>query len=547
MPKPVTICHGAIGAIYAQNSLRGHDGVKCQLQLMAEAQKLFVAFPLFHVAGFGLSCFLLLAGCTLVFGPPHRPVSPEIVRGVLRAVNLDAGLIPPAVLDDIHSDPSFLEDVSQLNPLVYGGGMWMQFSQLIYLSFLFHLIIWLILHFLGQVRQATGDILSKKTQLLNGMGSTECGSVAQYPVDPQHWSYFHFCEHNGIKWRPTSGSQDEYEMVFCRNDSFESYQGVFRNFPSLVEWPTKDIYRKHPSKKDYWEYRGRLDDVIVLTTGEKLNPISIESSLAAKHPEVRAALVIGTRRSHPALLVELKAPGVNEQRKTKLIHEIAVIAGEENQQNSRDAQLLQQDILLTKVDKPFCRTGKGTVHRADTLRLYADEIDELYSSTRDHDVGFYWNLNFSSPETLALSIAVAVGQLIQQNSLGIDDDFFQSGLDSRQAQIAATLFKKALPDGRTMKNEHNTLSVRTIYRYPTARRLAEFLYQIERAGPLNADDHFEAVLKRLVIDIFKILFVSPSFMASWVRLLMRHKDTLISFLPQTKRQRSRVRVRPGFC
>ena len=48
---------------------------------------------------------------------------------------------------------------------------------------------------------------------------------------------------------------------------------------------------------------GRLDDVIVLSTGEKTVPVPSETHIAG-HPYVAAAIMFGRRRTQVGLLVE---------------------------------------------------------------------------------------------------------------------------------------------------------------------------------------------------------------------------------------------------
>ena len=40
-------------------------------------------------------------------------------------------------------------------------------------------------------------------------------------------------------------------------------------------------------------------------------------------------------------------------------------------------------IIFTKAAKPFLRAAKGTVQRSPTLKLYKEEIDDLYTTFRD--------------------------------------------------------------------------------------------------------------------------------------------------------------------
>lgn len=72
----------------------------------------------------------------------------------------------------------------------------------------------------------------------------------------------------GVEYRQVS--EHLYEQVIVRKPELRLYQSIFGTFPHLQEWPMKDLYSKHPTKDNVWLYRGRADDIIVYTTGEKL-------------------------------------------------------------------------------------------------------------------------------------------------------------------------------------------------------------------------------------------------------------------------------------
>ena len=99
----------------------------------------------------------------------------------------------------------------------------------------------------------------------------------------------------------------EFELVIGRDSSYEVYQGVFHNFPELDEWSTKDVFRKHPSIDNLWEYRFRVDYLVVFSTSEKMNPVPKESHLNGV-PGVGAGLAIGNERSFPGILLDLDGP-----------------------------------------------------------------------------------------------------------------------------------------------------------------------------------------------------------------------------------------------
>ncbi|KAJ5115010.1 Male sterility NAD-binding [Penicillium alfredii] len=463
MPKPITVSHSALAAIDAQRliSVKDPAGGRCQLEILAEAKTVYTAFPIFHVAGFELSCYLLFSGCILLLGYPRQPPSIAVLRRVLKLPEVDGALLPPSIIDELSQEPELLTEVSKLRWIFYGG---------------------------GSIAKRTGDLVVTKTRLLNGIGSTEVGSFIQYPTDPLNWNYFHFHPSNGIRWRPISidseGQQgDEFELVLQRDDSCILYQGVFQNFPCLQEWATKDVFRKHPSIIGYWEYRYRLDDLIVFSTGKKMNPVPFETRLNGV-PGIKAALVIGNKRSYPGLLLETDSSSQGECNShflqppmKSIIKEVLEI---ENFQSSRDAQVTAEAIIIATPDKPFVRTGKGSVHRNKTLTLYESEIDDLYSSTQFPDslnCG-HPHLDLSSEESLSSNLIELIGKLVPKiGELNAYEDIFATGLDSKQTQILAAAVNKTLANqtGRGGPDSRPIFSADVVYGNPTAQKMANVI------------------------------------------------------------------------
>ncbi|KAA8650297.1 uncharacterized protein ATNIH1004_002980 [Aspergillus tanneri] len=479
LPKVVTISQSCIAAMDVQHRIPHEEEQKPYLCVLAEAEKPFIGFPLFHVAGLALSCFLLLSRCKLVFGPPGKPASREVVQEILRVADVDALLLPPSVLEDITCDSTILDRVNTLRYILYGGGC---------------------------LNRNAGDILSNRTQLLNGIGSTECGSIIQFPMDSRYWNYFRFWPRlNGIEWRETSEGSGEFEMVIVKDDDVAQYQTVFHNFPELSEWCTKDIFAPHPTIKDLWEYRGRTDQLIVFSTGKKLNPIDIESSVSTCSG-VRTALVFGNNRPHPGLLVELEAPA--ESSAMDRIHsEILTTLNNSQKYSSKETLIMARDILNAKASKPFVRSAKGTVDRKRSLELYAPEIEKFYlTQPYSFDTPTF---DFSSRDALSAGLCELVGELTSTSRLSAEDDFFAAGLDSRRVQILAAYLESSWKAVMTNASEIRDSTTDLIYAHPTAARLASYFCP----GPLesglgrehdNAIQEMRNLLERLVsvISVF---------------------------------------------
>lgn len=133
-------------------------------------------------------------------------------------------------------------------------------------------------------------------------------------------------------------------------------------------------------KGGIYKYRGRADDLIVLSNGEKINTILMENIIAS-HPKISATLIVGEYRFNPALLVEIECNSApeNEAERYEILNIIWPTVQEGNRIATGFAKIPKSLILFVTKGKPFSRAGKGTVQRQSTVKAYATELNHLYS------------------------------------------------------------------------------------------------------------------------------------------------------------------------
>jgi len=211
------------------------------------------------------------------------------------------------------------------------------------------------------------------------MASTETITMVQHVTDPEDWSYV--CLNpllNGIEMRPVA---DLFELVYVRNPDCAQFQGVFKNFPHLLEYSMRDLYSKHPTKPHHWRHESRKDDIIVFQSGSKFNPMLHERTIAM-HPRIHACLLVGTGKDRPAAIIELHPQYYTEDASVQksLLKEIWPYVQKANDVADTFGQLEQRYVIFAKDTKPFEMGLKNTVQRYATTRLYEQEIEDLYTS-----------------------------------------------------------------------------------------------------------------------------------------------------------------------
>ena len=143
----------------------------------------------------------------------------------------------------------------------------------------------------------------------------------------------------------------------------------------------------HPSKEGLWKYHGRADDTIVFKPGYKCDPTAMEQHVS-RHPHVQAALMVGTGRLQPAIIIERTVdqdlPQAEEQELTEALWPIIQ---EANQDYKISTRVSRSHIMYTSLQQPMRRAGKGTVQRGPTVELYKDALDALYAREGDTLLG----------------------------------------------------------------------------------------------------------------------------------------------------------------
>lgn len=376
VPKSIIQSHATYSALDALTALPAL-GLPDAYPVMSKGRRVYLGFPLFHCAG--VSMLLpasIFAGYTIVLGP--YPPSADIANAIHIHGNVQESCIAPSTVIDITKDPKSLENLRKLDQITTGG---------------------------GPLPQAVGNLVNERTRLANVLGSTEAGPLPHQLCDPEDWAYMSVSPVLGHDYRLVSDGIYEQVIVKSSNPELRLYQGVFGTFPELTEWPMRDLYSKHPTKENVWLYRGRKDDIIVFSNGEKLNPVDMEGIIQS-HPDVCGVVIGGMGQFQSSLLIEAVNPPTSEAERVQLLESIWPSVKTANVGSPSHGCIHRDMILFTIADKPMPRAGKGTVQRQATLDLYAAEIEALYEIDRASGNGKF-RKQFCNPAEAVKSIVNA--------------------------------------------------------------------------------------------------------------------------------------------
>jgi thioester reductase-like protein len=442
-PKPVPIKHSSLASVDAQQLLPDIGDRYVASKEWAN-RRVYTALPPFHAAGWNFFAFSIFQRTELLFGPCGAPPSVSTVETVLKHDLAQAGVMAPSLLTEVAAEDAVLEIMTRWSSVTYGG---------------------------GPLPTSTGHLLQSKLKVLQVLGSSETQNLPELlSISEDDWPYLNFHPNLGLEFRERM--EGLHELVFVRRPEFLKHQGAFCTFPELDEYATKDLYEEHPHKPGFWKYRGRLDDIIVLSNGEKFNPRSAECKIA-NDSGIKAALIVGAGREQPALLVEPATSGHLDDKTRDSLISRALCANEEL---PAYAQIHPTHIEILEAPDTFLQSSKGEIRRAATIDAFKDRIEALYLAAGASTVASC-ELDLSNAYTLSESlVAIISGELLRGISVTEDDDFFDLGLDS----LKVTRLLRLLRGGLRQQNHAigSDLTPRIIYQNPSAAVLSKALMQL---------------------------------------------------------------------
>ena len=466
-PKPIVMNHATFAVADHDRLLPPVPGRKTQNYAMwdfPEGGSFYSPFPPFHLAGFTAMVALPIyaESTNIVLGPADRPPAPDLAISIMKTLPIKALFCPPSIAEGIARDTEALELAEKLKFLLYAG---------------------------GPLSEAAGSVLSKVTDVCQFYGQTETGPTQSLVPHRENWAWLEW--HPAQEVRMQAYADDMFEMVMDRNPALEKVRSLSCNFPNEEVWHTKDLFKKHPTK-ELWQFAGRADDIIVLSTGEKYNPVPAEVSLGSI-PGIKGAMIVGHSRFSPALLLEL-TPNASGRAIADLWPEIDVVNG----QTPEFGKIRRSLIFIASSDKAFERAGKGTIIRTSTERLFQSEIDYLYSnqSIETKDVP-----QLSGPVTIASlhkTVVDCVSCISNGKEVDEDADIFASGFDSLQVLELTNLIKHSLKLA-SPGDDMTWLSPVLIYHNPTQAKVTQILWdKLNRKEHSQNDENKAQKMKALV-------------------------------------------------
>ncbi|KAK0615346.1 hypothetical protein B0T17DRAFT_620136 [Bombardia bombarda] len=481
LPRPIWIKAGVFGVIDKLLEMPAPEGRRNSHDEFLGTRLSLIMMPFFHAFGINMLARSIYHQGPLVLLPAGRPPTAQFLMEAIAKTKPSSLVCAASMLEELCNTPHGLETISTLDSVLYGG---------------------------APLARAVGDKVTKVTMLINGMGSTEAFYEVNYiPADPADWDYFEWNPLAGLVVEPVDGNPRQGELVIKRTPDGK-WTFVFHNFPELDEWRTKDLFELHPAKPALWRYIGRVDDVIVLSNAEKLNPVSFEKVLEGD-PRVGGAIVVGSGRFQTGLMIEPHDADEAGRDPDGFIDELWPVIEEANAQYPSHARVWREMVLLATPEKPFKRAGKGSVLRRATCELYAEEIEGLYARQAALDGPEVDGVDgVGGTESIKAVVGEAVRSALRGQKDGLSDEanIFTLGADSLQVlQLSQVL-------GRKFRNIGSTEVFRMIYENPSIERLTTAIAEVSTSTSssntpqrvvVSREEKMSAMIHRYTRDLQK--------------------------------------------
>lgn len=393
-----------------------------------------------------------------------------LLKEILKQQKIRAMFLVPAVIEELLFEPNGIRYFKDLDFLAYSG---------------------------APSSPAVGDRLSKVVELLSPFGSTETLIVPELALPWEDWAWHEFNPLFKHEMQLLDADEGTYELVLVCDDDMKDINAVYHNLPGVGKYHTKDLFVRHPTRPTLYKYYGRRDDIIVLANGEKFNPMPLEMHVRDQS-SLKGTLVIGNGRTQAVLLVEPAEP-LDEAAKAEMVETLWPLVEEANALVPSQGRIAKNKIICAASDKPFARTGKGTVVRKLTEQAYKDEIKALDSDAPLTNGIFNGIDNMGLEPSLKpvyeratvigfLRRVLTAASFAAGATVGEDDDFFAYGLDSVQSiEITANL-KRTLRAQVPKTVSVDWITPRTIFHNPSLADLSRLLTAFLNEGIIPNED-----------------------------------------------------------
>ncbi|KAJ6015621.1 NRPS-like enzyme [Penicillium herquei] len=447
-PKPITVTHGYLATMDNLQNMPLPSGRQSSLFCHTRKGELrFLYTPMFHFMGIICLIDSIFFESPFLFAP-DSPLTTTLFSQIMSFSHPPTwGVFTPWTLEGLVASEEGVEALKKLSAIIYAG---------------------------APLAETTGNKLFPITRIQTILASSETSyTPGLLCEDPADWGYHEWIPQFDLRMEDVGDGL--WELVLPK-PATRRYHGIFHSHPHLEEYHTGDLFRAHPSKPGLWRYDGRRDDIIVLSNGEKFNPIEAEQLIEA-HPLISSAAIFGQDRFQAALLIQPKWDRVSCWTPELLRHTVWSAVENANRSLPGHAKVFESHVAFASQDKPFQLSPKGTLRRRDIFRDYSTVLDKLYEQDTAKAQPTKHEQEVVGTGLLEIQqwIQRQIAQVLRLDTIDQDSDLSVLGIDSLQVLQLAQALERAEREIFQLQKPSNWTSAK-VYNIFSIPQLARVLF-----------------------------------------------------------------------
>ncbi|KAF5393844.1 hypothetical protein D9757_000419 [Collybiopsis confluens] len=382
-------------------------------------------------------------------------VTPETVLDAAKVLKPTFMITVPTFLHTWAQSDNAVEFLRTLNLLMFGGG--------------------------PIAPSVAESLISRGVPIISGYGGTEFGVVSDLIWSKDSWQYIRFMEEVHIRWIPQGDGTFEAQFLTC-----ETHYVAVENLPDVPGYSSQDLFEPHPTIPNLWKIVGRVDDVLIHSSGEKT-------------AEWRCHVWATTRLLvEPLPAYQIDVNNQSEKHPIKPLNRDAIESA--NRIAPAFSRIFKDMILVVGPEKPLPRVAKGTVARKASFALYDAEINGIYETVASNPGDSIEPPESWEAKSLAPWLTGQISDILSTKTLPVTTDLFEHGLDSLSSAILRLRIVGAL-----RKSGHGTATAAVtqnlIYSHPTISQLTHAVAKLV-ADPYGAHGtRFERTHEEAIEDV----------------------------------------------
>ncbi|KAI0332229.1 acetyl-CoA synthetase-like protein [Cubamyces sp. BRFM 1775] len=444
-PKPLRWTHKMLANFGREALDSGVDASRCIFGCHGT--------PMFHALGTFMYSAVAVNGWVLATFKPASPPAfptPDAVWQETVATKCDYIWTVPSFIEEWARDPEKIGVMQRMGGLMFGG---------------------------APLNFEVGDALTAQgVNLFTLYGLTEVGLVNRMmQKNGKDWSYWTPTPSKPVKFVPQGDNKFEVVVV---SPPHMPLPAVNTKLDGQDAYATSDLVEPHPTKPDLWRIFGRADEQIILSNGEKTNPLPLEK-IINQDPHVKCSIMFGRGKFQNGILIEPHdefAVDPNDSKQVEAFRNVIWPTVERaNEFAPQHSRIFKEMILVTSPSKPFLLNAKGTPRRNVILGMYHDEIEALYKQVEDSAQG-----DLEPPATWdeegTRAFVRAVVEHTLRRSIADDADIFRNGGDSLQATWIRNTVLRAIREKDPSAAKR--LPMNLVFKAPTISALTSVIHGV---------------------------------------------------------------------